>query len=45
VAALAELRAQGIIATSRRRLIIHDLDALHGLAAGSASRPRNAPAV
>jgi CRP/FNR family transcriptional regulator, cyclic AMP receptor protein len=41
VAALAELRAQGIIATSRRRLIIRDPAALRGIAA----RPGDAMTV
>ena len=37
VATLASLRAQGVITTSRRCLIIRDLRALHGLAAGNST--------
>jgi CRP-like cAMP-binding protein len=44
VAVLATLRSQGVIATSRRRLVICDQRALHGFAAGS-SGPGAARAV
>lgn len=45
VTALAELRAQGVISTSRRRLIIADPDALRQLAARGPAHPGDALAV
>ena len=45
VTALARLRTQGIIATSRRHLVIQDLGSLRALAAGDTARPRDTPAV
>lgn len=44
VAVLASLRSQGVIATSRRRLVVCDQRALHGIAAGN-SGPGAARAV
>lgn len=45
VTVLTELRDQGIITTSRRCLIIRDLDALRALAAGDTTHPGDALAV
>lgn len=45
VAVLASLRSRGVIATSRRRLVICDPRALHGLAAGSFPDPGATRAV
>lgn len=45
VTTLASLRARGVITTSRRRVIITDLPALHRLAAGNGPTPGAARAV
>jgi len=45
VAALARLRNQGIIATSRRRLVIRDPGALRAISAGDTAHPGDALAV